>query len=881
MKLSIQQAQFKIVSIALLLLASFSIETLHAVPAKPGVIKVEQADGTSINILLNGDEYFNYRTTESGYPIAMGSDGFYYYTDYATDGTLLPTAARVSVNNRMQTPPAGLSKSKIISIAQSVNHQNRIARCPSDSDASTSAAVSAFPSKGTIRSAVILVEFADVKFSVNDPHTAFNNQLNKVGYSVEGAVGSARDYFLANSHGQFEGQFDVYGPYTLPNSRAYYGGNDNNGTDMRPEYMTYDAVTLADKDGVDFSVYDYDDNGFIDNIFVYYAGHNEAEGGSKDSVWPHKYVVNSKPTFDGKTLYVYACTSELRGSSGTTIAGIGTFCHEFSHVFGLADHYDTDGTQNGYSEGLGRFDLMTFGSYNNDGNSPALHTALELEMIGWAEPVVVDRSQEVILEPIENGVAYKILTETEGEYFLLENRYKDAAVWDNYLEGEGLLITHVDRSSSAMGRWAVNGPNNYLAHECYRLIVAGNSALNNKNWYKVAYPYSGNNSWTSTSSPAAKSWGGLDLDFNVIDIEKLSNGNISFKVISSNTDAVNLMINSSDKAAYVAEPFTLTCSTYPEQTESAVTWSSSDNSVATIDAVGNVLFSKVGSATFTATLSSDASISSSISFTAKALQGAKGIISDNDDNPISNADLTIYPVTRSLETVNGVQSAVYTRVLSTTYKSSTNYRGEYKVELPAGIYEAEISCPRYVGVFEIMEVGDGATEVDFALSSYAESVDEVEVEANQNSATISWNPQSYTSFKVVVTKGFTTIQLLEDQDNTVFVDGLTANNEYTVAISALEESGDYTELYNTTFKTLNKPTTLPIIHIDTYEYSSGDSLELKVLNTSSTTDSVSWFFDGVLLNVNKVALTPGKHTITAVVERGSTTYKVNRMINVK
>ncbi len=876
-----QKWQFKVVSVAMLLLATISTERLYAVPAKPGLIKVEQADGTSINIYMNGDEYFNYRTTESGYTIAMGSDGFYYYTDYAINGTLIPTAQRVSINNRMQSPPAGLSTTNIKSIARSVSQQNRIARCPADGDASTSSA-SSFPSQGTIRSAVILAEFSDVKFSVSDPNSAFYDHLNKEGYSVEGAVGSARDFFYTNSHGQFDGQFDVYGPYTLSNTRAYYGANDSSGNDARPSYMVYDAVSLADKDGVDFSIYDYDNDNFIDNIFVYYAGHNEAEGATADCIWPHKWVVNSKPTFDGKTLYVYACTSELRGNSGTTIAGIGTFCHEFSHVFGLADHYDTDGSTNGYSQGLGFYDLMTLGSYNNDGNNPTLHTGLELEMIGWVEPTIIDRSQEITLEPLPDGTVYKILTDVEGEYFLLENRQADAVVWENYIDGSGLFITHVDRSDAYISRWNINGPNNYSDHECYRFVVAGNSTLTGTNWYKVPYPFNGNDLWTSTSSPAAKSWSGYKVDYNVIDIVQLSNGNVSFKIISSDEEAVNIMISSSDKSAYVNEPFTLKCTTYPEQDNTEVTWSSSDSSIATIDSDGNVLFSSANTATFTATLVSNPELSSSISFTAKSLQGGKGVISDSNGSPIEDVKMVFYPVTRSMESVNGVQSAVFTRSVSSSTSTSTNYKGEYKVELTEGYYEVEISCARYVERFEIVEIGQGATEVNFAMSSYAESVESIEIEANQNSATISWNPQSYTSFKIVVTKGFSTISIEEDQDNSCTVSGLTADSEYEVVISALNSDGStYTELYTATFNTLSKPTTIPIIQIEDYEYSSSESLELKILNTSSTTDTVTWFYDGVQLQVNKVALTSGYHTITAVVTRGSVTYTANRVINVK
>ena len=205
---------------------------------------------------------------------------------------------------------------------------------------------SGFPKVGSPRSLVILVNFADKSFVVPDPKAAFSRLLNTEGYNENGGTGSARDYFRASSNGQFNPNFDVVGPYTLPNTMAYYGGNDSDDYDLRPADMVIHACSLANE-FVNFADYDIDNDGYVDNVFIYYAGFNEAEGANENTVWPHRWVVYSgnytgSKVFDGKTVYDYACTSELKGSSGSTMCGIGTFTHEFGHVIGLPDHYHTE-----------------------------------------------------------------------------------------------------------------------------------------------------------------------------------------------------------------------------------------------------------------------------------------------------------------------------------------------------------------------------------------------------------------------------------------------------------------------------------------------------------------------------------------------------------
>ena len=330
---------------------------------------------------------------------------------------------------------------------------------------------STFPTQGDVRSLVILVNFSDVSFTIPNARSTFSNMLNLAGYSDYGGTGSARDYFLASSNNLFRPTIDVYGPVTLPHNRAYYGGADGDAVKM-----VTDACDLLENE-IDWTLYDENKDGQVDNIFIYFAGHNEAEGGPEEAVWPHRYYVFTEDNEhtvryyykgkDGKKywLWDYACTSELSGEYGTNICGIGTFCHEFSHVLGLDDHYDTQNSEN-YT--VGAWDIMCYGNYNNDGRTPPSFTAFERFMLGWLVPEQLFETKDCVLEPIETSYkAYLIASKehnlTAGspnpiEYWLVENRQRVG--WDEpkgCLAGTGLLISHIYWNKR---RWDNNTPNN-------------------------------------------------------------------------------------------------------------------------------------------------------------------------------------------------------------------------------------------------------------------------------------------------------------------------------------------------------------------------------------------------------------------------------------
>ena len=242
---------------------------------------------------------------------------------------------------------------------------------------------------GKKRCLIILVQFSNKKFSMADPKAFYNRVANEEGFSEGNFRGSVKDYFHAQSNGQFDLTFDIAGPYTLANYEVY-GANSADDIDKNRQGMIAAACQNAVNDGWNLAPYDWDDDGEVDLVFVLYAGRGEATGGDANTIWPHKSNLPMPTAYGDKKVYTYACSNEL--ATETCVDGIGTICHEFSHCLGFPDAYDTE--YKGFY-GMGTWDLMCSGSYNGNSYCPAGYTAYEKYAAGWIEPVELTENVEV------------------------------------------------------------------------------------------------------------------------------------------------------------------------------------------------------------------------------------------------------------------------------------------------------------------------------------------------------------------------------------------------------------------------------------------------------------------------------------------------------
>lgn len=483
---------------------------IQAMPVKPGICRnITLADGTVVKAELVGDEHLTYWRT---------ADGACY----------------------RQTPSAGVFSKVELSALQS-EYDAVVAQKAAREKAILESARTSMPVKkvegskfqGKKKCLVILANFADTKFKPEHTLDLYKQIINGENYSDEtlGFKGSVRDYFKAQSGGQFEIDFDVVGPVDLPKGYAGYGKNDASGRDQAALVypMVEDAVNLAKDQVTDWKQYDWDGDGLVEEVFVLYAGHGQAKyPQDPDLVWPHKSAIDPMTVADGVKVSVYACSSELGATEA--IDGIGAFCHEFSHCMGLKDHYDINGR--GY--GTGFWDIMCFGCYNGNSFLPAEYNSYEKMFCGWKEPIVLNAEPQKIegMKALAaGGDTYIFYNDgNENEYYMLENRQKTG--WDAALPGEGLIVLHVDYSK---GAWEDNQVNYNAARQRMTVIPADNT-LGSTDEDKAgdAWPYQGNNSLTNYSRPActvynANTDGTGYMNKYLLNITQNADGTISFE----------------------------------------------------------------------------------------------------------------------------------------------------------------------------------------------------------------------------------------------------------------------------------------------------------------------------------------------------------------
>lgn len=520
----------------------------YAGPARNFATTYTQPDGTTFQARIKGDEWFKLRTTMDGCAITKSADGWWYYGIYDAEGKIAPSGYKVG-----QTAPEEIkAASRNIPYRALSENANRHRAVMYENgrerlEAVRRQAAATKSSSGIVqnRGLALLVEFSDTKFTYRK--SDFENLLNKKGYN---GTGSAKDYYEDQFGEGHEFVFDVSDIITLQHSAKHYGENDKDGHDIKPWDMIAEACKAADSN-IDFSLYDQDDDGEVDNVYVFYAGKSESENDDlPDLIWPHQYYIYRGEGIelfcDGKRIDRYACSAEITGARSLT--GIGSFCHEYGHTFGLVDLYDTNYDEDGetmWSAGVWRVtSLMDGGNYNNDSATPPNFNCIEREMLGLSSPIMLEEGSSYTLDPIHlKGTYARLNTDTEGEYYLFECRSNEG--WDKYIGGKGMLVYHIDKNATEqdngkeVNKWAQNRVNTDPNHQCADLIEADGRSDRITDWsdFKesiatIFFPQNNATALTPTGTPQLSFWSGAAVEVSVTGI-KAEGDNICFSVISS------------------------------------------------------------------------------------------------------------------------------------------------------------------------------------------------------------------------------------------------------------------------------------------------------------------------------------------------------------
>lgn len=513
----------KITLFLILLLASVS--ALHAVIAYNKPINVTQPDGTVLTIRIHGDEFLHWTTCGNSL-VAKGADGYWRYASFNADGIVKAQGGKVLSNmpgngSNIIPPPAAVANAM----------QKRTAMTKRMNHASPSVSKTSPPlSTGEKHFLILLIEFSDKSFTKQT--SDFEALLNSDNYTYNGATGSVKKYYNDVSFNQFNPVFDIYGPIRVPYTSAQCANDDLDAVIYACEF----ADTQYD---LDFTRYCNADPSLVDNVFFFFPGYNKAEGGGEGTIWPHAVTYYSPfLSLDGVGIYHYGCTSEFKGSSGETMAGIGTFCHEFGHVIGLPDFYDTDYGTNGQGMALQTLSLMSSGNYNNEGKTPPYFTYEEKHILGWDNGLTLLSEGSNTLEKTSANKAYYSPTATDGEYYLYESRPCEG--WDAYTYAPGMAIYHIDKSNymmpdgaTAAEHWAAGRTiNAFASHQCMDLVETVYPESEVIYIDEITFPGCRNvTSFTSSTSPSAKSWSGVPTGYDITDITfNQSSGSTTFNV---------------------------------------------------------------------------------------------------------------------------------------------------------------------------------------------------------------------------------------------------------------------------------------------------------------------------------------------------------------
>lgn len=501
--------------------------TARAIPADPTPAKVAQPDGTTLTVVLHGDEFFHFTTTSDGYTVVKNAAGYYTYALLdgdrlvASDHIARDAARRSTSDNAFlaNVPKRLIDQSKAKAGAKKLNLRNGVIR---------RVGAEGQTDYNSFRGLIILINYTDRRFSMSNPGSFYDDMVNThdyTGYTLGNTrvemTGSVRDYYYDNSNHLFDPVFDVVGPVKVNFSSTYPQST------ARADAIFHAALDSVDS-FIDFNDYDSDGDGYVDMVFFLVAGYSANYGGNNSNyLWPHMWYLYNEPPHDNVGLGLYACSTEIAGWEGSwhDVNGIGTICHEFSHVLGLPDLYDTDYEDSG-GESLnpGEWSIMAKGSGNNFGRNPVGYSLYERYALGFTVPTVIEGADTYEMQPLDqSNQGYRLNTLNPDEFFLIENR--QAGKWDRYLPGHGMLVVRVDSTNNWI--WWNNEVNCNPKRMYYELLRADYKGKDSNH-----DPFPGESGVTSISNfsnPSLRPW---NSDFNEYVINDITeqNGIVTFKV---------------------------------------------------------------------------------------------------------------------------------------------------------------------------------------------------------------------------------------------------------------------------------------------------------------------------------------------------------------
>ena len=494
----------------------------YAAKANPRRMTVTLEDGRTVLVALRGDEHFHYLATTRGEVVIKTENNTYRIATAAEMASLREESTAADVRRKAaHTFPANTKP---------------------------------FPRIGTPRVLVVMMDFSDRDFKYSNAD--FDKWLNSTEYDTSYAsytcYGSVAQYFNDCSGGKFRPQFDVVGPFKAKNASTYYGQNSG-GSDNSSRYteLLKEACQAAYNAGTDFSKYDSNSDGYVDLLYVIYAGYSEGSSLIDNLIWPKSGSTKSIPSYDGMNFYRYGLSNELYGgkSDAERLDGIGVFCHEMCHTLGMPDVYPTNdfGDAKNYdNQSMEYWDLMDAGEYSGNGYYPTPLSAWEREWLGWTDEMETMTPGEYTISPLfVGGKAYRVQNPAPAdnngdEFYILENIPKGTGTgWYARMFNNGLLVTHIHYLETEFTNY--HNPNNIKGKPRWTIVPANGLLLSSYHQdyslQEIVANYKGNTFPGSENVTILEHWNEYKptMPYKLTDITTNSNGSVSLKMIDTTT----------------------------------------------------------------------------------------------------------------------------------------------------------------------------------------------------------------------------------------------------------------------------------------------------------------------------------------------------------
>jgi M6 family metalloprotease-like protein len=484
--------KLKLFSLIFALMLSFGA---IAGPANPTPMSHTQADGTEITVVLKGDEFFSWFETSNGKPMLRKDNGDLMFVE----NDLIVQKFRKSSELRD-------------------HHQSKLPKSPQTT--------------GVRKQMVVLVASQNRAFQTTYPGATgytnaqlFDSLMNGVNFTINGASGSVKTYFLDNSRGQLQMESTIVGPITVPLDMPTGFGNPT------MNFFRTALEILALDDDVNFSEFLNPNTEEVNVHFIFAGTGQETNGAQPGHIWSHKGQFSTLPIdIAGSKFLYYSCSPEIM--SGTTAMHIAPVVHEIAHALGLPDTYGADRSgAGGLVKGHGTWGVMAEGMWNNSGKTPPYFNGFERQLLGWSEPILISSNeiQTLTIPPLgTSGTSYFFYAKNEDgtdktdEFFMFENRNTNwTGGWDAAIAGlAGLMVFHIDRSNLAA--WTNNRVNADSKRELFRILSCAGQIVGNSHTYDVdAFPQGTRDSITDFSTPSLVSWDGVSSKMPLKNIRRV------------------------------------------------------------------------------------------------------------------------------------------------------------------------------------------------------------------------------------------------------------------------------------------------------------------------------------------------------------------------